>query len=529
MAIINDPNVKGAKVGEKNTTFNKTGIMYNPSASIPVIPAEAATSTISPLVIPPAPINPAPNAVIATAPGAVEVNPDGTPVEQAKETANQIVGDSSEEKAQDTQYQNTIGSLIEELSGKGAQVNQAQDAMGIATYQKELNDIRMEAARENVAQRARDLAIRSQPGIARPFVIDQAQAAADASARRLADFRIIESAALQNVDSIKQAAKDRIDLEFAGKELKLDYYKDLQKQNKDKINSDDAKRFQVALSDYERKMDAKKEEAKTLQDTKLQLLLAARQEGAPPGVLKTIQEAETPEDAVIAGGKYVDLLKRQATLAAINASRLSAQKLELEIEAQKNDVKNGVLTEAQIKAIDNSPQGKKVSTLGSLKQKVTNYKNLVSLYGTASFGAQKSTLDAAYADLKLAYKDAAELGALQGPDIALLEEALRPATSGNFITQAFRKTTGNGIDSIAAGLDQVIGIVEESAGTNITQLYARNPDYKNSDYVSTLISPLVTEIVDVSNIDSARINQVIKMPDGKLLQKQPDGSFKEIN
>jgi hypothetical protein len=221
-------------------------------------------------------------------------------------------------------------------------------------------------------------------------------------------------------------------------------------------------------------------------------------------------------------------LDRAAKQASINASNISAQKAQMEIAAQQADLANGVLSEAQIKAVDNSPQGKKVKSLGELKAKLSNYQTLVDQYGTSSFGSQKATLDAAFADLKIAYKTAAELGALQGPDIALLEEALRPASFANPLTQGFAKLTGNGIGAINASLTEAQNVINQAAGTNIMQLYARNGSYRNSEYVSSLIDPLLTTVSDVSQIDSAAAGQIIRMPDGLLLQKQQDGTFKEI-
>ena len=160
-----------------------------------------------------------------------------------------------------------------------------------------------------------------------------------------------------------------------------------------------------------------------------------------------------------------------------------------EIAARNNDMARGVLTDKEVKALDDSPQGKNVRTLGDLKQKLNGYRELVKLYGTSSFGAQKAKLNAAFADLKIAYKTAAELGALQGPDILLLEEALKPASFANPVTQLLAKTTGSGVGAIEANLTQADEIIQRSADTSISQLYARNPKYKDSEYVASLVQP----------------------------------------
>lgn len=188
----------------------------------------------------------------------------------------------------------------------------------------------------------------------------------------------------------------------------------------------------------------------------------------------------------------------------------------------------GVLDDADIKDIDNSPQGKKVVSLADLKNKLTTYQSLVDQYGTSSFGSQKARLDSAYSELKIAYKTAADLGAIQAPDVPIIEGALRPATFSNALTQAFAKATGGGVGAIKAGLDQASQALNTSAATNISQLLSRNPNYRGADYVNSLIAPLTTSVTDVNQYDSARVGTILMNPDGSLVQKQSDGSFKEI-
>jgi hypothetical protein len=221
--------------------------------------------------------------------------------------------------------------------------------------------------------------------------------------------------------------------------------------------------------------------------------------------------------------RYEQQLRQSDPLYQANLANVYSQ-----INARNADITSGVLTDAEIKAIDTSPQGKKVTTLGDLKQKLAEYQELVRQYGTSSFGSQKARLDASFADLKIAYKTAAELGALQGPDIVLLEEALRPASFANPITQAFAKATGGGVGSINAALEQAQNVINQSAGNSVTQLLARNPAYRNSEYVNSLIDPLATAVVDENTYDTAPVGSILRDVDGSLLQKQKDGTFKAL-
>lgn len=210
------------------------------------------------------------------------------------------------------------------------------------------------------------------------------------------------------------------------------------------------------------------------------------------------------------------------------AARASIRNTNSQISQRENDIANGVLTDAQIKAIDTSPQGKKVTTLGDLKQKLSAYQQLVDQYGTSSFGTQKSILENAYNELKIAYKTAADLGAIQAPDVPVIEGALKNATFANPLTQGWAKLTGGGVGSIKAGLNQAMTTLDNSAASNISQLYARNPEYRNSEYVASLVDPLATTVTTETLYDTAVVGQILKNPDGTFVQKQPDGTFKSL-
>lgn len=163
-------------------------------------------------------------------------------------------------------------------------------------------------------------------------------------------------------------------------------------------------------------------------------------------------------------------------------------------DKKNNGLFDGFLDETDVKKIDVSPQGKSVKALGTLKQKIQTYRDLVDKYGTSSFGKQKAQLESAYADLKIAYKEAANLGALTGPDVSILEEAIKPATNAWFGTQAWRNITGNGKGTILSSLDTALNSVNKNAVNNIQQLYARDPRYASSFYVQEITNPFKDEI-----------------------------------
>jgi len=97
----------------------------------------------------------------------------------------------------------------------------------------------------------------------------------------------------------------------------------------------------------------------------------------------------------------------------------------------------------------------------NLRRAIARARDLVSEYGiTVMPGVQQDQLNAAFTNLQLVYKDAAQLGALTGPDMGLIEKALGDPTS---ITQLFRGgkegvlTKLNEADMALAGGGQAAG------------------------------------------------------------------------
>lgn len=164
---------------------------------------------------------------------------------------------------------------------------------------------------------------------------------------------------------------------------------------------------------------------------------------------------------------------------------LQIEKLQQEIRANESDLESGQLNEKELKAIDTSSEGKNVQTLVDLKNKVNRYKTLLDEYGYQFSGAGRTLLEGAYAELKIAWKEAAKLGALTGPDVAIIADAVKPATG---FTGAFAYATGGGIGGIKKGVETMLKNIDTDANRNVEQLLARNEKYKGSNYVGLLAS-----------------------------------------
>lgn len=74
--------------------------------------------------------------------------------------------------------------------------------------------------------------------------------------------------------------------------------------------------------------------------------------------------------------------------------------------------------------VNTSDQAKKIRNIGTLNTKLKNLEELVSSIGAEVTGSDKAKLESAFKDAEIAWKEAANLGALQGPDIKMIEGAL---------------------------------------------------------------------------------------------------------
>lgn len=269
-----------------------------------------------------------------------------------------------------------------------------------------------------------------------------------------------------------------------------------------------------ALDTQLKKIEKEEQNEKDIQD----LAIEAAQNGAPNSVIQAISKSKNRQEALLAGSQFMsnplDMELKKAQIAKAWA------------DARKVDTTNGSLTEGQLKQIDNSPQGKKLTSLSGLYQLSQTYKNLVELHGFKAQGAEKAAIDRAYADLKIAYKTAAELGALTGPDVALIEEAVKPASGGGAKYIQYKLAGGKG--GVAGAIDDGLTKARNEALKNYKQLTLRNPEYGSSEYVRSLIVPFAKDYSTVTNLKSTPAGEIIQTEDGTLLESLGNGNFSPI-
>lgn len=136
-----------------------------------------------------------------------------------------------------------------------------------------------------------------------------------------------------------------------------------------------------------------------------------------------------------------ELRRLESMKAGETATGLKNMKLELEVTEK----------------IGKSDEGKKIKGLTDFVNSLNAYRNLVKKYGLEGnpLGSDaKRDMESAYSDLKIKYKEAANLGALAGPDIGIVVEGIPNAASFIGALKA-GVGAGSGAAGIIRTLDQV--------------------------------------------------------------------------
>lgn len=356
-----------------------------------------------------------------------------------------------------------VNSYLEGIKGPEDQTPnflEMEKQAGIEAKQQEVNNLNQQLNMVNAEAQQANLTLESQAGgkdVTTQFLGRQQQEVNRQAAIKALPIQAQLLAAQGNL----KAAQERVDRLF---QIQTDYAEQKLAYENKKIDAV----YQWATDEQKAKLDEKR--LKNEQDFQLKRDEAAREHDIAMEELKQKDPAYQLE---------------------LQNKQLQNAKLRKDLGATVFD---GYLDEADVKKIDVSPQGKSVKALGTLKQKIQNYKDLVQKYGTSSFGKQKAQLESAFADAKVAWKEAANLGALTGPDVSLIEEAIKPATNAWFGTQVWRNITGQGKGTILSSLDTALNSINQNAVSNIQQLYARDPRYASSYYVQEITNPFKDEI-----------------------------------
>lgn len=405
-------------------------------------------------------------------------------------------------------FSDYIGSLATEDSVEALTFEAEQEA-GVPALEQELNRLNNEMLSEQRAlKKETDRLNENAGGGLASGVAAEIRNAQRESYSKQADIAVVQMAAQGRHDSAIKWAQRKAAIMFGEQQRTIDIREKIYNANKDIFDKEDQRLFQKQTNKLNNDLTTARQEFQSLQAAKLDALKMAQTNNAPASVLQAIQNADTPEGVIEAGGQYgsTDLLQRRLLTMQINKIGYDMIKNQAAADAAAADAAMGNLSEKDIKAIDSSPQGKKLQASADLKLKMSSYQSLVEEHGYEMFGADKSVLQNAYKELQLSYKEAANLGALQGPDIEILEAAIKNATPGFWGNVGNMVTFGQGTRNLKANLEQAQTTLNESAQNAAEQLYARNPAYQDSQYVQAIMLPFGDELItqaETAEMDAA--------------------------
>jgi len=175
----------------------------------------------------------------------------------------------------------------------------------------------------------------------------------------------------------------------------------------------------------------------------------------------------------------------------------------------------GLLSDTQQTKVESGAEAKAIQAGTKLSTLLDNYKSLVNKYGFDAVGKGKAVLNSAYADLKIAYKEAANLGALTGPDVSIIEEAINPSAG---ITRLPSYIASGGKTGVIASIDQVHNNVTQNIIQNQQMLQSKWGTYGNDPYIQQLMKPSASVAPEGSIVEKG----------GAQYRKNADGSMTRI-
>lgn len=382
-----------------------------------------------------------------------------------------------------------VDSLVERLRGMNTLRTDLYEEQGVNQLRQETDDLlsQMEA-KDLAAIRKIEKIEANAGGLETGAVQAEILRTERENAREQADLGIVLSAKTRSLDTAASIIDDAVNAETEDLKFELDSAKFFYEENRADFNKAEDRFYGNLVKEIDREYNQMRDDRKEIRN----MQLTAAQNGAPASIVSAVGKANTFEEAMQAIGNYAsDPLERQYKIAQIN-------KIGYEnalIKAAQQDRANGVLNEDDIKAIDASPQGKQLQVASTFKLKLSSYQDLVKKHGFEMKGADKAVLENAYTELQLAYKEIANLGVLAGPDLGLIETAIRSATPGFFGQVGNIVTLGGGTRKLEANLEQAQTTLNNSTSLIAEQLYARNSYYKDSLYVQSLILPFGDELI----------------------------------
>lgn len=150
--------------------------------------------------------------------------------------------------------------------------------------------------------------------------------------------------------------------------------------------------------------------------------------------------------------------------------------------------KEGTISNEMKTKLQNDPSVKKVKAANELQLAIKAYKDLAEKQtGLVTGGSDKTSIDAAYNNLKIQFKNAAELGAIAAADVPLIEGAIKPITKDIWdVPGRYNFENEGGVQGVLSSLDTALNISNQKKEAAAQELKSLYPEYADSDYFNTL-------------------------------------------
>lgn len=210
----------------------------------------------------------------------------------------------ADQTAQLNKNSKDLKSVLGDLAGQGNEQIRLEEKAGIADKRAALDEINSQIESKTLAARRQIEDLQKAGGGlqgGQNIEIDRIQ---KESARELADLSIIQNARNRNLATAQSIIDRKVELETASLKQRADNLKFFYGENKQFLDKQEQRDFEKATKEADRIYEETKLEKKNLEDARLLAIQTAIRNGADNQTLSTIQRATTPEQALIAMGRY---------------------------------------------------------------------------------------------------------------------------------------------------------------------------------------------------------------------------------
>lgn len=368
-------------------------------------------------------------------------------------------------------------------------------------------------------------------GFARGFVqAERQKMEADATAE-LADLYIIQNAQQGNVEAARDYVDTAVNNRYRSIEIELAQRKSAIEELLPTLEGEQrerAQKLQIALGERERNLASEKEDAKLLQNVKLDAIRMAQLNGAPASIVDAINRASTPEEVLSTGGRYasVDMLER-----AIKSEQLAS--LRTKKEALRP---TSVIDQAGRKMLIDTQTGQVIRDFGVTSQDAGELQLLVNEQAVKQVDDLRSHkgLNSSVGPTVLGRIAIGDIFGAKDDFIAGVDNLTKDLTLDNLIQAKEQGATFGALSNAELQL-----LAESATKINNWRFGERGPDgsvietdgydASQKDFLAELDRIAYFRALDAYKKGSTAQNiGLVETPDGKTWFKNSDGSVTEI-